>query len=241
MADAHSHGTSSDDRWLRSVWPWVREQLPPSPADVLEIGCGPLGGFVPALRSTGYRALGIDPEAPPGRDYRRTEFERHPVERPVDAIVACTSLHHVGNLPDVVDKIASALRPDGVLIVIEWASERFDESTARWCFDRLDEDREPGWLDHHRDGWHASGQTWDAYRAEWARSERLHAGQDVLQALQRRFDIRLLTDGPCFFPDLNDVTEADEQVAIDTGRIQANGIRLVGQLRPTPDAGTHPS
>jgi SAM-dependent methyltransferase len=240
VADAHSHTSPSDVRWLGSVWPFVRKHLPPSPADVLEIGCGPLGGFVPALRSTGYRALGIDPEAPAGGDYRRTEFERHPVERPVDAIVASTSLHHVGNLPDVVDRIASAIRPDGVLIVIEWASERFDESTARWCFDRLAEDREPGWLDDHRKGWQESGKSWDTYRAEWARTERLHAGQDVLQALQVRFDTRWVSAGPCFFPELDDVTEADEQAAIDTGRIQANGIRFVGQLRPTPQGGNAP-
>jgi SAM-dependent methyltransferase len=235
VADSHAHATPSDDRWLTSMWPFVREHLPPPPAEVLEIGCGPLGGFIPALRSTGYRALGVDPEAPPGPDYRRTEFERHPVERPVDAIVASTSLHHVCSLPDVVDRIASAIRPDGVLVVIEWASERFDESTARWCFDRLDEDREPGWLDHHRDHWHASGQTWDTYRAEWARGERLHSGLDVVQALQERFDILLLTAEPCFFPELKDVTEADEQVAIDSGRIQANGIRFVGRLTPAPD------
>ncbi len=233
MVDSHVHATSSDEQWLTSSWPFVREHLPPPPAEVLEIGCGPLGGFIPALLSTGYRALGIDPEAPPGRSYRRTEFERHPVERPVDAVVACTSLHHVGDLADVVGRIASAIRPHGVLIVIEWASERFDEPTARWCFDRLDENGEPGWLSHRRDAWRESGQSWDAYRAEWAGSERLHTGQDVMQAVLGRFDTRLLTTGPYFFPELSEVTEAAEQRAIDTGLIQANGIRYVGQLRPT--------
>jgi hypothetical protein len=38
-----------DDRWLAAVWPFVRRQLPSAPARVLEVGCGPLGGFVPAL------------------------------------------------------------------------------------------------------------------------------------------------------------------------------------------------
>ena len=35
-----------DDRWLAAVWPFVSGQLPPTPATVLEVGCGTLGGFV---------------------------------------------------------------------------------------------------------------------------------------------------------------------------------------------------
>jgi len=65
-----------DDRWLAAVWPFVQDQLPPAPAAVLEIGCGTLGGFVPALGDAGYRAVGVDPDAPEGPDYRRVEFER---------------------------------------------------------------------------------------------------------------------------------------------------------------------
>jgi 2-polyprenyl-3-methyl-5-hydroxy-6-metoxy-1,4-benzoquinol methylase len=38
--------------------------LPAPPARVLEIGCGPLGGFVPMLRASGYDATGVDPRAP---------------------------------------------------------------------------------------------------------------------------------------------------------------------------------
>jgi hypothetical protein len=46
-----------DDRWLAAVWPFVRGQLPSSPATVLEIGCGTLGGFVAALLDGGYQAV----------------------------------------------------------------------------------------------------------------------------------------------------------------------------------------
>jgi SAM-dependent methyltransferase len=218
-----------DERWLASIWPFIRENLPPSPAEVLEIGCGPLGGFVPAMRSDGYHAVGIDPQAPGGSDYHRTEFEQHDVKRPVDAIVACTSLHHVADLHDIVDLIASALVPDGVLIVVEWAPERFDETTARWCFARLAADGERDWLRRHRDDWAASGQSWGSYLGAWTRNERLHNGLDVMRALHARFDTRLLTGGPYFFPTLDGITEADEQLAIDTEQIQANGIRWVGQ------------
>ena len=66
-----------DDRWLAAVWPLVRGQLPSAPATVLEVGCGPLGGVVPALLDGGYDAVGVDPEAPEGSDYQQVELERY--------------------------------------------------------------------------------------------------------------------------------------------------------------------
>src|ERR1700751_2235558 len=125
-----------DERWLAALWPSVRASLPAPPARVLEIGCGPLGGFVPMLRDGGYEATGIDPEAPEGADFRRVGFEDYRPSRPADAVIACTSLHHVADLRRVVDLAAAALMPDGDLVVVEWARERFDEAAAKWCFAR---------------------------------------------------------------------------------------------------------
>src|SRR4029450_4065574 len=126
-----------DDRWLAAVWPFTQEQLPPAPATVLEVGCGPLGGFVPALRDDGYLALGVDPEAPEGSDYQRIEVEGYDPPWPVDCVVASLSLHHVAKLDVALDRLRDLLVPAGVLVVLEWAWERFDETTARWCFARL--------------------------------------------------------------------------------------------------------
>ena len=89
------------------------------------------------LRTAGYEAAGVDPEAPQRPGYSRVEFERYDMPQPADAIVACTSLHHVADLGAVLDLIDAALVPGGLLVVVEWARERFDEATARWCFDRL--------------------------------------------------------------------------------------------------------
>jgi hypothetical protein len=55
------------ERWLATLWPLVRGRLPAPPARVVEIGCGPLGGFVPMLRANGYDAVGIDPRHPSNR------------------------------------------------------------------------------------------------------------------------------------------------------------------------------
>jgi SAM-dependent methyltransferase len=226
-------------RWLAALLPFVRAHLPAAPGRVLEIGCGPAGGFVPALTGLGYDAAGVDPAAPPGPGYHQVEFERLPATDPVDAIVACTSLHHVADLDQVLDLAAARLAPGGVIIVVEWAHEKFDEPTARWCFDRLpdpgpktqpDADAdEPSWLHRHRDQWLASGRPWPAYFRDWAASEHLHTGDAIIAALQARFSTRLRTSGPYFFADLYPAASADgEQDAIDAGLIRATGIRYAG-------------
>lgn len=225
-----------DERWLAANWPFVRAWLPAPPARVVEIGCGPLGGFVPALESAGYQATGVDPEAPAGPSYRNVEFERCEVPGPLDAVVACASLHHVADLGVVLDQVNAMLVRGGVVVIVEWAWERFDEATARWCFARLPT---PGldhnWLLHRHAEWQQSGQPWDAYLRSWAEAEGMHAGQDVLDQLDARFDSRPVTYGPFFFPDLADTSEADEQAAIDTGLIRAASIQYVGRRsNPTP-------
>jgi SAM-dependent methyltransferase len=225
--------TNADQRWLAAQWPFVRLHLPAAPARVLELGCGPLGGFVPVLRGDGYAAVGVDPEAPDESGYHRVGFEDYLPALPVDAVVACTSLHHVADLDQVLDRVHGALAPGGRLIVVEWARERFDEVTARWCFARLtpETNAEAGWLHRHRDRWKSSGLPWPDYLRSWAADEGLHTGKRILAGLDARFHRRLCESGPYFFADLADTPEADEQAAIDTGTIQANGIRYVGRPR----------
>ena len=217
-----------DDRWLAAAWPFVREQLPPAPARVLEVGCGTLGGFVPALLDAGYQATGVDPEAPEGSDYHRVEFEHYNPPRPVDGVVASLSLHHVADLDAALDRLEDLLVPGGVLVVVEFAWERFDEPTARWCFARLGPPApgaEPGWLHKHQQRWSASGQSWDGYLRDWATEEGLHPGEQIMRGLETRFTREHAADAPYLFADLAATSEADEQAAIDAGRIQATGIR----------------
>jgi SAM-dependent methyltransferase len=217
-----------DDPWLGAVWPFVRDRLPPAPAEVLEIGCGTVGGFVPALLDAGYQAVGVDPEAPEGPDYRRIEFERYEPPQPVECVVASVSLHHVADLDQVLDRLQELVVPGGALVVVEWAWERFDEATARWCFARLAPPAagaEPGWLHRHQERWAASGQSWYGYCRAWASQEGLHPGEVIVEGLDARFTRRFYAEGPSFFADLPATSEAEEQAAIDAGQIQANGIR----------------
>jgi SAM-dependent methyltransferase len=202
------------ERWLGALWPLLQERLPAPPASVVDLGCGRAGGFVPLLRGAGYNAIGVDPEAPDEAWYRRVEFERADLP-PVDAVVASTSLHHVADPPEVVDRIVETLEPGGVVVVFEWASERFDQQTARWCSERVRS--EESWLhDLIEDP------------SAWFAREHLHPGEDLLGPLDERLERRLLAYGPYFFPDLMGTTEADEQAAIDGGQIQAGRIDYVG-------------
>lgn len=223
-----------DEPWLAATWPFVRDHLPSAPARVVEIGCGPLGGFVPALAHAGYEAVGVDPEAPDEEAYHRIEFEGYAPPQAVDAVVACASLHHVAELDDVADRILAALLPSGALVVVEWAWERVDEATARWCFARLGptaSSGRPGWLHRRREEWDASGQPWDAYWKGWAESMHLHAGGKILDALDARFDRLVGAYGPYFFPELDGIAERDEQAAIDVGEILACRISYAGFVR----------
>jgi hypothetical protein len=43
---------TSGEGWLATLWPLIRAHLPAPPAHVVDVGCGPLGGFVPFLRSS---------------------------------------------------------------------------------------------------------------------------------------------------------------------------------------------
>ena len=221
-----------DDRWLAAVWPFVRGQLPPAPARVLEVGCGTLGGFVPALVADGYEAVGVDPEAPEGAHYRRVQVERYDPPGPLGCVVASTSLHHVADLDEVLDRLAGLLVPGGVLVVVEWAWERFDEPTARWCFARLVPPApgdEPTWLHHHQERWVASGEPWDHYFRGLATEEGLHPGEAIVRGLDARFSRRLHAEGPHYFGDLAGTSQAEEQAAIDLGQIRAGGIRYVAR------------
>jgi len=235
---AHSHQSAGEslanERWLGAMWPFVLAELPDHPASILEIGCGPFGGFVPRLLRQGHQAVGVDPNAPDDGPYRHVEYERYEQPEQVDVVVASASLHHVADLSQVLDAVRASLTPQGRVIVVEWALERFDEVTSQWCFARLaalESNDEAGWLHTHRDQWLASGESWDAYLESWKKAGNLHDSEEVVRELDARFERRVFREGPFFFPDLADTTYADEQAAIDASSIQAACIQYSAKQR----------
>lgn len=158
--------------------------------------------------------------------YRRLEVERADLPAEVDAVVACTSLHHVAAPGQVLDMVAKLLPPGGAVIVVEWDWESFDEDTAQWCFEHLGASE--GWLHHRRDEWIASAQPWQRYLENWAGEHGLHTGHALTAELDRRLRRQVCRRGPYFFPNLASTTEADELNAISSGEIQPTGINYIG-------------
>jgi SAM-dependent methyltransferase len=221
---------ASKQEWLETVWPTVRSRLPGPPAVVVDLGCGSLGGFVPALLADGYQAIGIDPKAPEGSNYRRIEFERSELPESVDAVVAAVSLHHVADPGEVLDRIASALTPGGEVVVLEWDWESFDGASARWGFERLDHDAESkGWLHGARERWLASGLPWDTYLRDWATGHGLHGAETLVAELDKRFERVACERGAYLFPELTGTSEADELQAIEAGLVRALRVDYVGR------------
>src|ERR1700736_727882 len=136
----------------------------------------------------GIDAVGVDPRSPDGAGFLRAEFERSDLPARVDAVLACTSLHHVAQPAEVLDKIANILAPDGSVIVVEWDWESFDEATARWCFERLGPPQPQSWVHRRQTEWTASEQPWTRYLRGWADGERLHSARGLLRELDQRFD-----------------------------------------------------
>jgi SAM-dependent methyltransferase len=225
--------SSPDDIWLLATWPFVRGQLPAAPAKVIEIGCGEAGGHIPALVRAGYDATGVDPGAPEGSAYRRAAFEEYWPDGPADAVVASLSLHHVDDPGVVLDHVAEVLGPDGVVVVVEWISENFDEVTARWCFGHeLRDPAEPGaWLGGLHAEWEASGLSWDGFRRDWLERHGLHAATVIRRELEARFAVTHLSTGPFYFPDLVGTDAPAEQAAIDAGQLRAGCLRYAGSRR----------
>ena len=219
------------ERWLGPLRPFVHSRLPPAPASVLEIGCGHDGGFVPGLRQNGYEAVGIDPDAPDGARLRahrlralraaaaRRRDRRQPLAPPRER-------HRRRTRPR-----AAALRPGGAIVVAEWAWERFDEPTARWCFARLDPpaDGSPaGCSGAATGGWpraRRGTRTSRTGRAARPEPQRPHPGRArcALRAHARATTRRTSS------PISPTGSEQDEQAAIDAGEIRATGIRYAGR------------
>lgn len=194
---------------------------------VLEIGCGS-GELALALAERGYDVVAVDPDAPEGPIFRRLRLEDLDDPGPFDAAFAGRSLHHLHELAGALDHVARLLTAEGILVVDEFAWDRFDERTADWYHGQLRAlaaagghpaprsltDVITGWREEHRD---------------------LHTYESMRAALDERFEERAFAWEPYLYRELGtQVAEALERALIDAGAINAVGFRYVGARRPDP-------
>lgn len=159
---------------------FVLQHLPPPPARVVEVGCGDVGGVVPALVAAGYDAIGVDPRAPAGEPYLQVDFRG--LDGEFDAAVAGRVIHHLHPLDESLDKLAS-LAP--LLVVDEFAWDLIDPELQAWYEAAHRLVPEP-----------AGPPSLDEWRARHA--DELHPHGPVLDALRARYDERVLEWHPYF-------------------------------------------
>ncbi len=201
---------------------FLREQLQPPPARVLEVGCGQ-GELTTALSVAGYDAVGIDPAAPEGDLFRRLKLDDlEEPDEPFDAIVAGRSLHHLRDLEAGLDKILRLLREDGLLVLDEFAWDRMDESTLDWLYGQRRALAAAG---------HGEAPTsLDELRSEWEEEHvGLHGYAAMRAALDERLEQRAFGWTPYLHRSLGGAASAVlEQALVDAGAIQALGFRYAG-------------
>ncbi len=204
---------------------FVRAQLPPPRARVLEVGCGE-GDLARALDAAGYEVTAIDPAAPDGPIFRRLKVEDLDENERFDAVVASRSLHHVRDLDVALDRIVTVLEPRGLLVLDEFAWDRLDLRTADWLYGQ-------------RRTLAAAGRgpdvpaTLDEFLEEWEHEHvGLHGYTAMRAALDERFEERFFVWTPYLYRLLDGaIKEEGELELIEQGAIAATAFRYVGAVR----------
>ncbi|MEA2507496.1 MAG: hypothetical protein QOH48_2114 [Actinomycetota bacterium] len=205
-----------------NVEAYVASSLPQPRSRVLEVGAGG-GELARALAARDHTVTAIDPQAPDESIVHKVSLEAFTDPGPFDAVVAITSLHHIHDLEACLEKIHRLLRPDGLLILLEFGWELIDEKTAEWCVSQ-------GMLgpDHHAAS-SASDflQTWNAEHAG------LHDSEMMRQALDRFFVLKVLEWVPFIAEHVErpDLMEAERELMC-SGAITPVGFYYVGVRTP---------
>jgi hypothetical protein len=196
---------------------FVLSHLPQPPARVLDVGCGDLGGVVPALVDAGYDARGVDPRAPDGPRYEHGDYRD--VTETYDAVVAGNVLHHIRPLDAGLDALV-ALAP--LLIVDEFAADLIDAAGQDWYESQYRLLAAAGSLPK-------GPPSLDEWRAKHAD---LHPHGVLLDGLRARYDERELEHVPFFHRWLGGPSsEALETTLISAGAFPAIGWRWAGVRR----------
>jgi SAM-dependent methyltransferase len=195
---------------------WVRANLPPAPARVLEVGAGD-GELARRLRGDGWRVVAIDPKAETS-DVLPVALVDLPEIDLFDAAVAVVSLHHVEPLDESVERLAEVLAPGAPLLLDELDVGRLDERTAAQ------------WL-----AWRRSlGEEEDESPAELIETMRskVHAIELLRDALAPHFEVGEPLRGTYLYRwKLGEPFRGEEERLVAAGELEPTGVRIVARRR----------
>ena len=223
----------------------------PAGASILEIGSG-AGHVAAELDRRGYDVLGVEADAEAAaasrsRGVRVIEAAWPACETgPVDAIAFTRSLHHISPLGEALARARAALRPEGVLLVEDFAFDEADPATIEWFVDVLrsrtarslilpvphefvtellsHEDPVAGWLEGHDPDHdlHPIGVLTRAVAARFDIVERASA------PYLYRYLVPVLPESPAAAAFVEEVREVEERLG-ELGEIVPVGRRLVAR------------
>ncbi len=196
---------------------WVRANLPPQPARVLEVGAGD-GELARSLRASWYDVTAIDPrsETP---DVQPVALVDLPLpESPFEAAVAVVSLHHVDPLEASVERLAETMAPDAPLLLDEFDVAALDERAAAW------------WLEQRR----ARGGDEPETPAELIETMRakVHPIELLISVLTRYYEIGEPVRGTYLYRwKLDESLRPVEEQLVARGELPRTGVRFIARRR----------
>jgi SAM-dependent methyltransferase len=236
----------------RDTGAWVLAHVKPG-ATILEIGCGD-GHFARELLDRGFQVAALDAD-----EQSVTRARARGVAAvcttwpewngdPVDAVAFTRSLHHIGALEAAVRKARDVLRPQGLLLVDDFAFDAIDAATLDWFAGVLRSARVasrlapvPGSLVERLRSADDLAAAWRAHHAH-----DIHAPADMRRAIEASFTVRQARDAAYLYrylvpalPETGEGAQIVEQVLreeerrVAAGAIVPIGRRVVATVRPT--------
>ncbi len=196
---------------------WVLANLPPPPAQVLEVGAGD-GELARRLRGAGYEVAAIDPKSD-GRDVRPVALLDLPDPvRPFEAAVAVVSLHHVEPLASSVERLAAVMEAGAPLLLDEFDAAALDEHAAAW------------WLEQRR----GRGGDEPETPAEIVATMRakVHAIDELVSVLTRWYEVGEPLRGTYLYRwKLDESLRPVEEELVAAGELPSTGVRIIARRR----------
>jgi len=202
---------------FREVEAWVRANLPPAPARVLEVGAGD-GWLARSLRDGGYDLTAIDPKSESADVQPLALAELPDPAHPFDAAVAVVSLHHVEPLEESIERLAAVMAGGAPLLLDEFDASALDERAAVW------------WLDQRR----ARGGEESETPAELMATMRakVHSIDLLTDALSRQFEVGEPQRGLYLYRwKLDETVRALEESLVAAGELPPTGVRIIARRR----------
>lgn len=178
----------------------------PRAASLIEVGCGE-GHVALALAERGYRVRAIDPDPEVVAKARERGVPATLATWPdfdadsVDAVVFSRSLHHIHDLEPAVRRARELLRPDGLLLVEDFAYDEIDQATVDWFLEVIRSERAKSLLNPHEDEFIADLLSAPRPLSTWQENHDhdLHSLPAMADAITRQFERLTTVSAPYLF------------------------------------------